>query len=109
MLTGFAPRRSANHTAWYYPGPSSSVERLGDDCMKPALLLFAPVVALLVTLHGETLPQGQPSEVGLSKDRLDRIGVVMDKEIKSGRLAGGIGLIARRGKIAYFEAYGMAD
>ena len=33
----------------------------------------------------------------------------MEKDIAENRLSGGIGLIARRGKIAYFETYGMAD
>jgi CubicO group peptidase (beta-lactamase class C family) len=67
-------------------------------------------VALLSVTHAQGLPQlVAPADVGLSKERLDRIRVAMEKEIAENRLAGGIGLIARRGKIAYFETYGMAD
>src|SRR5215470_3940829 len=50
-----------------------------------------------------------PEKVGLSKERLDRIRPAMEKHIADNTLAGGVGLVARRGKIAYFETYGMAD
>lgn len=33
----------------------------------------------------------------------------MEQDIAEGEMAGAIGLIARHGKIAYFETYGMAD
>jgi CubicO group peptidase (beta-lactamase class C family) len=33
----------------------------------------------------------------------------MEKQIAANRMAGGLGLIARKGKIAYFESWGMAD
>ncbi len=52
---------------------------------------------------------GTPEEAGLSKERLDRIGRTMQQHIAAGRVAGAIGLIARRGKIGYFETYGMMD
>src|SRR6185503_3363728 len=39
----------------------------------------------------------------------DRIRTAMEKSVAEKRLAGGVGLIVRRGKIAYFETYGMAD
>src|SRR5580700_5467409 len=55
------------------------------------------------------LPLVSPAEVGLSVARLGRIGVAMRKHIAAKRIAGGLGLIARRGKIAYFETWGMAD
>lgn len=63
----------------------------------------------LVAATGAQAPTIAPEQVGLSKPRLDRIRTAVEKEIAQNRLAGGIGLIARRGKIAYFETYGMAD
>ena len=33
----------------------------------------------------------------------------MEKNIAANRVAGAIGLIARKGKIGYFETYGMRD
>lgn len=55
------------------------------------------------------MPQVSPAQVGLSQERLNRIRPAMERDIAQGEMAGAIGLIARHGKIAYFETYGMAD
>jgi len=60
-------------------------------------------------LCAETLPTIAPEKVGLSQERLNRIRPAMERDIAQGEMAGAIGLIARHGKIAYFETYGMAD
>ena len=52
------------------------------------------------------LPFVSPEEIGLSATRLGRIRTAMEKHISANRLAGGLGLLARRGKIGYFENYG---
>jgi CubicO group peptidase (beta-lactamase class C family) len=52
------------------------------------------------------LPFVDPEEIGLSAARLGRIRTAMEKHISANRLAGGLGLIARRGRIGYFENYG---
>lgn len=68
--------------------------------MKKFLRLSVALVALLSVTHAQGLPQlVAPADVGLSKERLDRIRVAMEKEIAENRLAGGIGLIAHRGSI----------
>lgn len=50
-----------------------------------------------------------PESVGLSSGRLDRIRPVMNRHVAEKRIPGAAGLIARQGKIAYQEAFGMAD
>jgi CubicO group peptidase (beta-lactamase class C family) len=50
-----------------------------------------------------------PEEVGLSSPRLGHIRSVMNHHVAQKHIPGAIGLIARNGKIAYQEAYGMAD
>ena len=50
-----------------------------------------------------------PEEVGLSSTRLGHIRSVMNHHVAQKHIPGAIGLIARNGKIAYQEAYGMAD
>jgi CubicO group peptidase (beta-lactamase class C family) len=50
-----------------------------------------------------------PEEVGLSSQRLERIGATIQKAIDEGRIAGAVSLVARHGKIAYLQAFGMAD
>jgi CubicO group peptidase (beta-lactamase class C family) len=51
----------------------------------------------------------RPEEVGLSSQRLRRIGEVLGADAQQGRLPGAVALVARRGKVAYFEAVGVAD
>jgi CubicO group peptidase (beta-lactamase class C family) len=55
------------------------------------------------------LPQAAPEDVGLSTTRLERLGSVMRGEIERGRVPGAVALIARRGRLAYFESYGRLD
>ena len=55
------------------------------------------------------LPLGEPAELGLSSERLERIDRVMQSRVDDGHIAGAIGLIARRGKVAYLSSWGHAD
>ena len=50
-----------------------------------------------------------PHEVGLSAERLERISSITQGFINEGQLAGAVTVVARRGKVAHFEAYGMMD
>ncbi len=73
--------------------------------MRAAILtLFLPVL-----LVGAELPLVQPNDVGLSTERLERITAAMKADVGAGRLPGAIGLVARRGSIAYFETVGQSD
>jgi CubicO group peptidase (beta-lactamase class C family) len=65
--------------------------------------------ALSAPVAGQSLQQVAPEKVGLSKARLDRIRPAIEKYIAENRLTGAVALIARRGSVAYFETYGMAD
>jgi CubicO group peptidase (beta-lactamase class C family) len=56
-----------------------------------------------------SLPFAVPEEVGLSSQRLARLGDVLRGEIDSGRVPGTVALVARRGKVAHFEALGARD
>ena len=56
-----------------------------------------------------SIPRARPEEVGLSSERLARIGPAMQRHIDAGEIAGVVTLVARRGRIAHFEAYGYAD
>lgn len=70
---------------------------------------FCALILSVAALGAQTLPQVSPTQVGLSQERLNRIRPAMEQDIAEGEMAGAIGLIARHGKIAYFETYGMAD
>ena len=55
------------------------------------------------------LPRAVPEEVGLSAERLGRLSDVLASEIERARVPGAVALVARRGKLAYFEALGARD
>jgi CubicO group peptidase (beta-lactamase class C family) len=51
----------------------------------------------------------KPESVGLSSERIQRIGNVMKQEVANGSFPGAVVLIARDGKVAHFDAYGYVD
>ncbi|HEV8439206.1 MAG TPA: serine hydrolase domain-containing protein [Methylomirabilota bacterium] len=70
-------------------------------------LLGWTIVATLAS--ADALPPATPEEVGLSGQRLARVTEVVKGEIAKGRYPGAVALVARRGKIVYFEALGQRD
>ena len=55
------------------------------------------------------LPSAAPESVGMSAQRLARIGEAFRKEIDQGKLPGAVFLVARKGKLVYSEAIGFQD
>ncbi|HKB81967.1 MAG TPA: serine hydrolase domain-containing protein [Burkholderiales bacterium] len=55
------------------------------------------------------LPSAAPETVGMSSQRLARIGDAFRKEIDQGKLPGAVFLVARKGKLVYSEALGYQD
>src|SRR5690242_10484704 len=56
-----------------------------------------------------SLPSAAPRQVGLSARQLERMSEVLGGEVERRRLPGATALVARRGKIAYFETFGVRD
>jgi CubicO group peptidase (beta-lactamase class C family) len=73
------------------------------------LMVFAAVALWVVTAGAQGLPAARPEQVGLSPERLDRIGPILRAEIEKGKFPGAVALIARRGRVAYFESFGFRD
>ncbi len=71
-------------------------------------LLFVLSIAVTYGFAAE-LPQAKPDNLGFSPERLGKIAPAMQQWIDEGKVAGAIGLIGRRGKIAYFDSYGYMD
>src|SRR4029077_8872679 len=67
------------------------------------------VIAAAYPLAAQLLPMAPPEQLGLSKERIDRIKPVQEKYVADGQLAGGVMLIARKGKVAYFDTFGKMD
>jgi CubicO group peptidase (beta-lactamase class C family) len=57
----------------------------------------------------QELPRARPEEVGMSSKRLEVLTAMLDGYAKDGRLAGGVAMVVRRGKVAYFHAFGQRD
>lgn len=55
------------------------------------------------------IPVVQPESVGMSSAKLAVVDRQMQSYVDEGEMVGGIAIIARRGKICFFEDYGMAD
>ncbi len=85
--------------------------------MKIKLLIFALACILPITGFSQTrsikntppLTSAKPEQVGMSSQRLARIDGMLKDAIANGEVPGAVALVARRGKIVYFKAFGMAD
>jgi CubicO group peptidase (beta-lactamase class C family) len=72
------------------------------------MVSLAPAL-LAATLVAGSVPAAKPEEVGLSTERLKRVGEAVQRHIAAGNVSGAVTLLARRGRIAHFEAQGMQD
>lgn len=77
-----------------------------DRKIIPVLLGF---VVLTVTAFAQDLPTARPESLGLSSERLDRIGMAVQHGIDDKRIAGAVTLVVRHGRVAWFKAQGMMD
>ncbi len=55
------------------------------------------------------LPVCKPEDVGLSSSALDRLSAALQDRIASGHLPGAVALVARHGKVAWFNAFGKLN
>lgn len=73
---------------------------------------FVLACALLVLLSWPVpaaTPRAKPEDVGLSSERLRRVGEAMQRQIQSRQIASAVTLVARRGRVAHLEAFGQLD
>ena len=55
------------------------------------------------------LPRAAPADVGMCAQRTERLLSVLRSEVAQQRLPGAVAVIARRGKLALYEAVGALD
>jgi CubicO group peptidase (beta-lactamase class C family) len=60
-------------------------------------------------MAADPLPRSRPEDVGMSSERLARIGKAVNNEIARGQMPGAVVAVARRGKLVFFEAFGYRD
>ena len=71
-----------------------------------ATLIHASVAA---AAPPDPLPRARPEQVGMSAQRLANLTPVLKSYVDNQQVAGSVALVARRGKLVYFEAFGQAD
>src|SRR5688572_5177838 len=69
-------------------------------------LLFCLFVHLAL---GQDLPVTKPEDVGFSGKRLERIDEAFTGYVKDYKMAGSVILVSRKGKVAYYKAFGYRD
>ena len=75
----------------------------------PLGLLAIGLLGSATTLFASDFETVKPEAVGLSSEKIAAIGRAMEGYVDRGELAGLVTLVARHGKIAYFEAVGDRD
>lgn len=84
----------------------STYSSVGKNRIIPVLLGF---FVLVVAAAAQDLPTAKPEAVGLSSERLERIGATVQRSIDDKRIAGAVTLVVRHGKVAWFKSQGMMD
>jgi CubicO group peptidase (beta-lactamase class C family) len=78
--------------------------------LRSAMFTLLVVTVAAGPVFAQGLPKAsRPDEVGISLERLKRLTARFQAEVESGKFPGAVILIARHGKIGYFEALGFQD
>ncbi len=74
--------------------------------------MFFCVLPLVLEPAGrsqEVLPRATPESVGVSSERLQRVGTAIQRHIDAQHISGAVTLVARKGFVVQYEAYGVRD
>jgi CubicO group peptidase (beta-lactamase class C family) len=77
--------------------------------MTPKSILSVAFLILCSAVSAQDLPVAKPESVGLSSERLERIAAAVQRDVDAKEVAGVVTLVVRHGKVAWFDARGMAD
>ena len=74
-------------------------------------IVFGLLLALLSIdrAAGDDLPTAKPEQVGLSAERLERIGQALRNDVERGRIPGAVVVVVRNGRVALVQAVGFRD
>lgn len=77
----------------------------------PTILLVCCLVPLgLISISwGQGLPTAKPEDVGVSPGKVKELSKFMQSLVDDGKIAGGVTMMARHGKVIHMKAVGMAD
>ena len=72
-------------------------------------VFFLVLLGIHPAVYSQKVLDTKPEKVGLSSARLERINSLMQDYVDEGKLAGVVTMVARRGKVAHFERFGVMD
>jgi CubicO group peptidase (beta-lactamase class C family) len=76
---------------------------------RTALLFALAALPLSLPLSAGTVQTVKPEEIGLSSERLQRIHEAVGRHIDAHDISGAVTIVARKGRLAHFEAHGLMD
>ncbi|HEV8106650.1 MAG TPA: serine hydrolase domain-containing protein [Burkholderiales bacterium] len=74
-----------------------------------ASVLSVSFISISFSFAADPLPRAKPESVGMSSERLGRIGEALRADVEKGRLPGAVVAVARKGKLVYYQAFGYLD
>lgn len=64
------------------------------------------VLAVTCSSFGSELPTAKPEDVGVSSAKVEELSKFMQSLVDSGKIAGGVTMMARHGKVIHLHAWG---
>jgi CubicO group peptidase (beta-lactamase class C family) len=82
-----------------------------DEMRLHHLLLSASLafVSLAAVTRGDELPRSDAKSQGFSPEKLERIPALLKEAVEKKQIAGGVALVARRGKVIHVSMAGLQD
>jgi CubicO group peptidase (beta-lactamase class C family) len=80
--------------------------------MRRSPLTLSAILAVALPALAASVQTAKPEQIGFSSERLARIHDMVQRHIDAHDISGAVTLVARNqlvGKVAYFEAHGLAD
>jgi len=74
-----------------------------------SLVLVLAMMLIVAPASAKELGSAKPERQGFSSERLAKLTQLMNAKVADGTMVGGMGMIARNGKIIYSQTYGQAD
>jgi len=77
----------------------------------PCVVSLAFLLLLVSSLRSpaQDLPTAKPEDVGVSSEKVEELSKFMQSLVDDGKIAGGVTMMARHGKVIHLKAVGMAD
>ncbi|MGA2147947.1 MAG: serine hydrolase domain-containing protein [Bryobacteraceae bacterium] len=77
--------------------------------MKRSAFVLSAILAAALPALAASVQTAKPEQTGFSSERLARIHEMVQRHIDAYDISGAVTFVARNGKVAHFEAHGLAD